>query len=118
MTKQETFDLIVNHLRKQGRPSKGPFSKNSTSDWCLLRGPDGLSCAVGCLIPDELYSAQFEGPSLSNSPELQQILKGLGHDVELCCALQSVHDRYPTDLWESALRQVAPAFGVEYTNAS
>lgn len=30
---------------------------------CMYRGPNGLKCAIGHLIPDELYSPEMEGMS-------------------------------------------------------
>lgn len=48
-TKQEIFDFVVEKLRAQGCASVNPFGR------CLYRGPDGLKCAIGHMIPDELY---------------------------------------------------------------
>lgn len=53
---QEIFNKVVAHLLKQGRPAR-------EENRCRYRTTDGLSCAVGCLIPDELYSPSFEGKS-------------------------------------------------------
>lgn len=55
MTPQEIFDTVVTHLSKQGKRSV-----NIEGD-CLYRGPGGLSCAVGCLIPDSEYVHEMEG---------------------------------------------------------
>ena len=55
---QEIFDKVAAHLLKQGRPAR-------EEDCCRYRTTDGLSCAVGCLIPDELYSPSFEGSNAS-----------------------------------------------------
>ena len=59
MNAQEIFDKVMGHLRKQGERSI------NNNDACLYRGPGSLQCAIGCLIPDELYSSQMERLSLS-----------------------------------------------------
>lgn len=43
------------HLFTQGRLSVGPGGQ------CLYRGPDGLKCAVGAIIPDSAYEPVIEG---------------------------------------------------------
>lgn len=56
-TAQRTFDTIVQHLRQQNRKST-----NQHGD-CLYRakaGDNQLSCAAGCLIPDEYYREWME----------------------------------------------------------
>lgn len=52
---QEAFNRAVAGVIKQGRPSVDAAGR------CLYRGPDGLRCAVGWLIPDELYEPEMEG---------------------------------------------------------
>lgn len=46
-TNQEIFDTCLTHLRAQGRRSIDPIS-----GFCVYRGPDGLKCAIGALIPN------------------------------------------------------------------
>ena len=60
MTRQEIFETVAKHLLKQGRQSK--ITSTSQSQWagCMYRGPDGTSCAVGCLIPDDKYNPNME----------------------------------------------------------
>ena len=63
MTLQEIFDKVKVHLLAQGKPAV---------DWvtsqCRYRAPDGLKCAVGCLITDEAYTPDIEGTVLPYSP--------------------------------------------------
>lgn len=54
---QEIFNKVSTHLLTQGRPAR-------EEDRCRYRTTDGLFCAVGCLIPDELYSSSFEGKTV------------------------------------------------------
>jgi hypothetical protein len=60
MNAQEIFDKVVTHLRTQGKQAK------NTSDDCVYRRPNGLMCAVGCLIPDELYDPALEGATVAD----------------------------------------------------
>lgn len=53
MTPQQVFDRVVEHLATQGRASRA-------DSVCLYRGPGGISCAAGCLIPDAEYRPFFE----------------------------------------------------------
>lgn len=62
-TPQAIFDYVVAHLRKQGKPAVGG-QYNS----CVYRHYDAsgavLMCAVGCLIPDDLYLPRYENDSV------------------------------------------------------
>ncbi len=55
---QKTFDFVAKKLLKQGQVSKEHAQ-------CVYRGPNGLKCAIGHLIPDNMYSIELEGKSLS-----------------------------------------------------
>lgn len=51
MNNQEFFDAVVKALVKQGVPSY-----SSEDESCMYRGPNGVKCAIGLLIPDEEYN--------------------------------------------------------------
>lgn len=55
ITPQSAFDRVAKHLFEQGRRSV----KNSIQ--CLYRGPDKTKCAIGVLIPDDVYDPLMEG---------------------------------------------------------
>ncbi len=90
MTKQEIFDKVKAHLLAQGKRAVNGDGN------CMYRGMDGTKCAVGCLIPDELYTPLLENHSAygicspsnpdSEQPEYLQAaarvrdLLGLNHD--------------------------------------
>lgn len=96
MTAQEIFDKVATHLVTQKVASFQPYRG------CLYRGPNGTSCAVGCLIPDSAYSPDFESlplpltkPNGSGSLMLYETIEKLGL-VEfrpLLRGLQQVHDK-------------------------
>lgn len=116
MTPQEIFDTVANHLRKQGRPAMSEGN-------CVYRGPDGTKCAIGCLIPDELYEEDMEGRGVlalitPDEYETKFVLPDFFNDenVRLMMDLQTVHDswaRYQTGL-EDGLRSVAKHYELEY----
>lgn len=58
MNKQEIFDKVANHLRSM----KGP-SENESGN-CMYRGLNGSMCAMGALIPDEMYDVNMENHTI------------------------------------------------------
>jgi len=59
LTKQETFDKVAVHLIKQGKQSVSGYSGG-----CAYRGDNGLRCAVGALIPDDLYDDEMDNEGI------------------------------------------------------
>jgi len=55
--RQKVFDTMLKHLREQQVPATTEFGS------CRYRTPGGLKCAVGILIPDEIYQPKFEDGS-------------------------------------------------------
>lgn len=111
LTNQEIYDKVKSHLLTQGVRSK--LSRDHLfvgSGGCAYRGQDNTKCAVGCLIPDELYDYKIEGRAVLGSPLLVSILTKLGISDEsygLLVTLQEIHDSYDPALWESRLRTLA-----------
>ena len=54
-TQQEAFDIVWQAFVVEGRPQSV-----GTRGRCFYRGPNGARCAVGLLMPDELYEARFD----------------------------------------------------------
>lgn len=52
--RQRAFDKVTKHLLKQG-------NKAMQGDGCAYRTDEGLTCAIGCLIPKRAYSPLIEG---------------------------------------------------------
>lgn len=108
MNDQEAFTKMRDHLLEQ-KVRSGTRASRSTYT-CLYRGPNGLKCAVGCLIPDSEYLDKFEGKSASDLVELElPSLKDL--DKDLLDRVQIMHDRCDSD-WEEELRAIAKEFGL------
>ena len=96
-TLQETFDHVVRHLAKQGGPA---LNRDGA---CMYRGPNGTKCAIGCVIPEHLYTPDIEHQRVHNilrgdcgKPELRAAILRHGEEMpNLLDALQQAHDNAP-----------------------
>ena len=133
MTGQEIFDSVLAHLRKQGDASLNASGK------CAYRGEGGTACAVGCLIPDELYDPRIEnwgvgsilnlrtnGVGIDETEAYREVLSRiashLGQENEaLLTDLQSAHDnqlaKSGLPAWEREMKRIAGNYGLVYTPA-
>jgi hypothetical protein len=103
-TKQEIFDTVVTHLFTQGKAAQ------DEDETCFYRAPDGCKCAVGALIPDELYDEtmeyntwiHFSEAEDRDRPDMKKVFEFLGGEetYELISDLQRTHDR--SDNWASS----------------
>jgi len=84
---QELFNYIVEAIVKQGRPSVGD------NDRCLYRGPDGLKCAAGHVIPDSMYSEAMENQGIVGVAEANLLPVSLSTHIDLITRLQYLHDK-------------------------
>jgi hypothetical protein len=96
MNNQEAFDTAYAAIIAQGKPS---MIKKYNS--CRYRHR-GLKCAVGALIPDNLYKKGMEGKTVSSFysvdgefPEVASIFKNVSNYLLL--DLQLAHDEYAGD---------------------
>lgn len=63
---------------------------------CRYRNPDGLKCAVGEFIPDEVYDPRFESYGISGNTfykHLDAIVPYMPLEAEAMGRLQHVHDK-------------------------
>ena len=106
-TAQQVFDQVAKHMRTQ-------MKKSYLQDGgCLYKGPNGLSCAAGCLIADDEYSPEWEGLHWS---EVAHRYTGKAAHMELISQLQEAHDFYPVIDWAKKLKQVADKFNLNTDN--
>jgi len=77
----------------------------------MYRNRDGMKCAVGALIPDDMYDLEIEGLG-ADKPTVSRILLKLGHNVALCRELQIIHDHCCTMGWNDKLRLLAEQHGL------
>jgi hypothetical protein len=108
MTKQEIFDKVATHLLRQGKKS----TLNDSTPLCLYRGPDGISCAVGCLIKDEHYNLNLEGKPVHIGVVVEALRKSgvtnTSRDtLPLLKDLQRVHDHRNPSKWMMELFMLA-----------
>jgi hypothetical protein len=93
MDPQEIFDTVAKHLLTQGKKAVDKYT-----GLCTYRAPDGLKCAVGCLIPDDVYKPEMDNGTSAgridtiyiNFPEVEEYL-GIDN-LSLLCDLQDIHD--------------------------
>lgn len=108
-TTQEAFDAMAKHLLTQNAVSRFPGEVT-----CSYRGPDGLKCAVGALIPDEIYRPKLEGMHIfaeGFAPVLNKII-GKSVDVDILYQVQRVHDYMAPNVWEMSLYEIAKDYGL------
>lgn len=101
MNNQEAFDKICKHLMTQNE-------KAWENGSCVLCTPTGLKCAIGCLIPDELYDPSLENlvPAYIGTVErLKPLFDGVDKDLLDHC--RCVHDNADLRDWARDLRHVA-----------
>ena len=111
MNNQEAFDKVYAHLMAQKKQSAIKTEKGQI--FCKYRSPDGLKCAIGCLISDHDYDKEMESiPVRSliddvrfiNKPSIKSLKEA---DRDLLYRLQAVHDLHDPDKWEAELRNIA-----------
>lgn len=111
MTHQDTFNKVAAHLLKQLATSLAP---DGTS--CAYRGDKGRKCAIGCLIPDDLYTSAIEGLVLNELySEFDPILQALGYtiaDIPFLVELQQIHDMHSVASWADLLKEFANKHGI------
>jgi hypothetical protein len=76
---------------------------------CMYRADDGGKCAVGCLIPDDLYRVTMEGSNIRALGRNHSEIAELFEDVEMSVMerMQRIHDDQPVEAWEASFQQLA-----------
>jgi hypothetical protein len=113
-TPKQVFDRVKEHLLTQNE-------RALMGSECRYRGESKkhpgktTSCAVGCLITDDLYNYNLEGLSVSTKGISIRLLQSLffsGVDVNnpfiisLLSNLQTIHDSYEPEKWELKLHDM------------
>ena len=120
MTPQQIFNKSAKHLLKQGQ--KAMSRKAESISACAYRTKEGLMCAVGCLIPEEMYSREMEGmivnDLLSQFPHVKAYICGKDKDNRkrtLLDRLQIYHDYHAsnTPFTKEKLNQIAVDFNLK-----
>lgn len=98
MTPQQIFDTIAVGLIEQGMRS------SDESGNCLYRGPNGLKCAAGMILPDDCRPQDYEGYGFRETLWQMQgeglsVPEYVRNNVPLISTLQTVHDN--PESWEN-----------------
>mgnify|MGYP006272609771 CR=1 FL=1 len=108
--KQAIFDFIVEKARKQNAISM------NRSNTCKYRGPNGLMCFVGFLIPDDKYEQWMD----QSSPKCKLInvleVIGLKDHLSFLSSLQEIHDfSMNVCVWNHEFKKFAEQHNLIYT---
>lgn len=87
VTKQEFFDTVAAHLL-----SMDDVSWDYSRGICAYRGAGGAKCAIGVMIPDELYNPEMEGLGVTSLVADWSQLSKFIPSISLAAELQAVHD--------------------------
>jgi hypothetical protein len=103
---QEVFDKVANHLLTQNqRCAIINYSSGLTCKYRL----NGMSCAAGCLIPDDCYHIDMEGDTWEGLIDAGFVE---ARHSDLIIALQNLHDRDDVEDWNTGLIEIANNFGL------
>lgn len=115
-TLRQVFDFIKNHLLKQGKAAKMRLSGNAPIDGCVYRTPEGLSCAVGCMVPDEAVS-KMNDLGLNEGTGFDDLIYGMQWDfpkddkvADLLADIQELHDTISPEYWDHDLDNLEKAY--------
>ncbi len=95
MNDQEAYEKVRAWLTRPGA-TRAVYEVPSPNSLpiCAYRTPDGNKCAIGCLIPDELYEKDMEGKIavalIRDNPQLVEFFKNC--TVGFLDKMQGVHD--------------------------
>lgn len=109
LTNQTAFEIMVNHLLNQGEKSR---AYNETT--CVYRNPDGLKCAIGAILPDDLYVSSMEN-KLAHAlfvdyPAIGKLWENLS--INLLAKMQHIHDHRCVDEWFGEFKAIADEFNL------
>lgn len=110
ITDQTIIAAVAYHLLCQGERS------TDGQGYCCYYSDTGAKCAVGALIPQELYNPSLEGWGISREP-MSSVLEvlGLRTHVRVLYILQNIHDSGYPQVWPSMLRALAEEYGCDFT---
>lgn len=114
MNKQDIFNKVAVHLFDQSKRATA-----NDGEYCQYRGKDNTKCAIGALIPDEMYDEKMEGGSVyvlfRRFPAMEEFFSV--ENTQFLRELQYVHDNrgswYTNEMMRGALRAVGEAYEVD-----
>jgi hypothetical protein len=110
---RQIFNKVEKHLLKQNTKSI------DYQGFCNYRSAGGLTCAVGCLMTDDMYDPSLEKQGVMEIAVVDALSPILGLDVRkrndklnLLVDLQSVHDDYYPVRWHSRLEDLKLVYNI------
>ena len=105
MRRRGIFKRVAKHMLAQDKQSL------NGSD-CAYKSPEGLKCAVGCLINDENYTEALENIPADQPQIRKAVSDSIGQpvgsqDAEWLTELQHIHDYDPPTDWKWLLNSFA-----------
>jgi hypothetical protein len=117
MTNQEIFDKVATHLLTQKKKSEimRQAEYGIPKPACAYRAADGSTCAIGCLIPDDIFQPGMEGLRVQTLMVYYESIRDLfaNNDASLLGTLQVLHDNYPVSTWKSELAATARMYKLD-----
>lgn len=113
MDKQKIFNQVVEHLNRQAEKSVR-YDSTGNMTGCYYRHPDNpnLRCAIGGIIPDELYDSAMDADSMGeridrvliNNVKLLRYFNCKNQqDIHFLLGLQIIHDKFEVHEWKKML---------------
>lgn len=106
----EAFSFVKKRLLEQN-------DKSMAEDLgCQYRGEEGMRCAVGWLIADELYERVLEGNRADSALVLSKIRESCpnwgmtGQSITMLSILQDIHDDIEVESWSPLFEGYGSAF--------
>ena len=92
----DIFGEVKAHLLSQNKRAIEGEGKDRV---CKYRTESGLKCAVGCLVPDSLYTPDMELASVAAAVKYRPV----DSKFELMAQLQDIHDENSPPYWKDLL---------------
>jgi len=114
LTNQTAFEQAIIGLFEQNEKAYDP-----DEDRCWFRAPNGCKCAVGFIIPDDIYHPEMENYHPSSLKKRYPELEAYWRDVDddLLSELQDIHDFYTPDRWREKFEHTARSWNLTLEKA-
>lgn len=117
------YKALINDVR-EFLAKQGKRAWDEETQGCMYRTPDGLKCAIGCLLPDELYDPAMENRTASFlSFEMSETWALFMQHLEskygkredgrltlLMDHLQSIHDFHVLEDWDRKFQELIDTY--------
>ena len=110
MKNQEVFDIVAKHLLTQNKRSE---IRTGIGIRCAYRTEEGLKCAVGVLIPDDIYDREMEGRAVRKLVERCPEVSFLRRNIKILSDLQFTHDNFLPSRWRNQLEIIAKDYKLD-----